>query len=413
MAFLVMGVSGLLINLLIINGFDVAVLGVFNQIYAVYVIASQFAAGGIHLSVLKHVAEFSDDKKICSSIMLSSVLVAIVLGGIFAFILWASGPTIGKMANSPDVGQGLLYAAPGLFFFSLNKVLLAGLNGLRHMRIFSVGQSSRYVLIILFIILAESLKWPPPVLGMAFTFAEGLTFLLIFLVMVRANWGRPLQLVHWMKVHTVFGLKGFFSLVLLEANARVDIIMLGWFTQDYVVGIYSLAAVFMEGFQSCMAVIRNNLNPILVKLIKERDVNGLRGLVNKTQRIVYPAMMLILGGFLLVYKPLLQSFVQNDVLTKSLPLLIILFCGLLAYSGYSPFNSILVQGGLPGYQTGLLVITVISNVALNAIMIPLFGAEGAAFATVTSLMAFVIILQIFVKYLFGFNLGFFPRSVSF
>ena len=44
-------VLGVLLNLFIVRYHDAAALGVFNQVYAVYILLSQLAVGGVHLAV--------------------------------------------------------------------------------------------------------------------------------------------------------------------------------------------------------------------------------------------------------------------------------------------------------------------------------------------------------------------------
>ncbi|MBT4463236.1 MAG: hypothetical protein HOC60_01005, partial [Rhodospirillaceae bacterium] len=60
-AFAVMAASGVILNFFIAVSFGVETLGVFNQIYAVYVISAQFAVMGFHDSAQKHTAELDDD----------------------------------------------------------------------------------------------------------------------------------------------------------------------------------------------------------------------------------------------------------------------------------------------------------------------------------------------------------------
>src|SRR5690349_7530199 len=49
-SFVILGLSGVLINILIGYAYDASALGVFNQVFAVYIFFSQLAVGGIHLS---------------------------------------------------------------------------------------------------------------------------------------------------------------------------------------------------------------------------------------------------------------------------------------------------------------------------------------------------------------------------
>ena len=142
-SFLIMGISGILMNAIVAATMGVAALGVFNQIMAVYVLTSQVAVGGVHYSGLKHVAEYADDPEALGRISWSALFV-VCLASVFAAIcVYLASGTIGRIMDSPDTGEGIALASPGLIFFAINKVLLSILNGLRRMKAFSVGQGLR------------------------------------------------------------------------------------------------------------------------------------------------------------------------------------------------------------------------------------------------------------------------------
>ncbi|MCC6247653.1 MAG: hypothetical protein IT499_07825, partial [Rubrivivax sp.] len=61
-SFVLLAASGMVINLVVAGVRDAAALGVFNQAYAVYIIASQLATLGLHYSVLRHAALHEADE---------------------------------------------------------------------------------------------------------------------------------------------------------------------------------------------------------------------------------------------------------------------------------------------------------------------------------------------------------------
>ena len=61
-SFAIMAATGVILNFFIAAHFGIATLGVFNQIYAVYVITGQVAVMGVNDSAQKHNAEFMDVK---------------------------------------------------------------------------------------------------------------------------------------------------------------------------------------------------------------------------------------------------------------------------------------------------------------------------------------------------------------
>ena len=67
-SFGVMAACGVAINLIIGRWYNPEALGVFNQTYSVYIIVSQFAVAGVHLSVVKYVAQYAHDASIYRTI---------------------------------------------------------------------------------------------------------------------------------------------------------------------------------------------------------------------------------------------------------------------------------------------------------------------------------------------------------
>ena len=303
----VLAFSGILINLIIAGQYGAEALGIFNQVYAVYVMASQFAVGGLQYSALKHVAEGAGDRCRQGQAAWSGVCIVLVWAVPLAAMVYLLSGVIGAVMDSVAVGRAMGLAAPGLAFFALNKVLLGILNGLRHMREFAIGQALRYLLMIAYVLTAVFLGLPGYWLGATFTVAEvALTVFLVAMVVPHVPLAREAFSLNWLKTHAAFGFKGFLSGVILESNARVDVVMLGLFLSDRAVGIYSFASMLAEGFYNLLGVVRNNVNPILVQMLKEDRFVDIQAMVRQLQWYLYPTtagLALLLVG---LYRPAVQ-----------------------------------------------------------------------------------------------------------
>ena len=401
-----LAVGGILTNLLIAGHYGAAALGVFNQVYAVYVLISQLAAGGIQYSALRHVAEHSADGVRRSQAGWSAVVTVLLLAAPWAILICVLGERIGALVDSTPVGQAMSLAGPGLVFFALNKVLLGILNGLRCMREFAAGQALRYLVMISWVLVAMALDLPAYWLGATFTVSEViLSLILVPLVARRLPAVRQALDPAWWKRHAVFGFRGFMSGVLLETNARVDVFMLGLFLSDWAVGIYSFAAMLAEGLYNLLGVVRNNVNPLLVQLLRDGRIDELRAMVRTVQRWVYPAAgglaLLVLG----LYRPVVHLLLGGGDFLESWSVLAILVAGILFCSGYVPFDFILLQAGQPGYHTLLTGMNFGSNVLFNALLVPRFGIHGAAAGTALALGLSVFYLCWTVRRRLSFRLG--------
>ena len=93
----VLAASGILINLIIARLRDAAALGVFNQAYAIYIVASQFAVFGLHYSVLRHAALYDSDESERGRMLVNAGAYSLLLGACAAVSLYLAAPLFGLL----------------------------------------------------------------------------------------------------------------------------------------------------------------------------------------------------------------------------------------------------------------------------------------------------------------------------
>jgi len=392
-----MGLSGILLNIFVGLYYDASTLGVLNQIFAVYIFFSQFAAGGIQLSCVKFIPELNYQAKLKESAtsILSALFLVLVFGLLFSSFFYLCRDWVGSFLQSPGVGEGMAWAALGLFFFAINKVLLGVLNSLKRMRFFALGQVLRALGILVSFFVLAAISWPANQLALVFTISETLLFFVLLIGvtphMLAPEWG---LFGFWLKKHFDFGLKSFMSGVLFELNTRVDVLMLGYFSSDVVVGVYSFAAMLVEGVFQIPLVLRNIYNPYLVELISSKAWERLKAMIRKGRNQTFGVMLALAIVSVGVY-PFALEFVTNKAeFAASWPLFAILMLGLFLSSGYIPFGALILQAGRPGLHTMMITALVLFNALGNFVLIPFWGAKGAAVATSLSFVFSVLLLKL-------------------
>lgn len=394
--FAVIGLAGVLINVLVANFYEPSVLGAFNQVLAFYVIAAQVATFGVHYSVLYHVSVLADDPRQSGEATRSGLLASTVISGLVCSGLWLGSHLV---TNSQAVHAGLQVAIPGLFLFPLNKILMAALNGQRRMRAFAVFNAGRYVLILGAIVAGAFIGLPSNRVPVCLTIAE----VGLFLGLIAAN-VQLLKLpsvtdgmLDWIGKHLSFGSRGVPGGLLVELNSRVDILVIGAVVNDTAVGIYSMGAIFAEGLSQLFLVLRNNLDPILARLIAEHRRQELDALIAWGKMVGYVAMGI--AGILAIalYPFALEILVGKPEFLDSWPVFTILTCGLMLSAGYIPFGGILQQGGHPLAQSALLGIVAGLNLVGNLLLARAFGPIGAAAATAMAQASLPLILYVLAR----------------
>lgn len=392
-----LGISGIVITIIIVRFYSAPDLGIFNQIYAVYVFFPQLAILGIQNSTLKHIAQYSEDKEKYDSIITAALLLGSASAATFTLLLFLMRNPIGRLFDSAAIASGLIYILPGVWCFALNKVFLSILNGFQQMRAYAFFSSLRAIGMLIGIITAVIIRIDGFKLCVIFTIAECIVFVTIFFYTKKYfSFVNPWNCPDWVRRHLIFGIKSLSTGLFTELNTRIDILILGIFSTDRIVGIYSLAATLIEGLCQIPFVLRRMFDPKLTKYIYSNLITEMYTLMRKVVWRTFCGMLIICGAFILIFPHVIKLLTTDLDFNASWIIFCILVAGALIQSSYIPFSGILIQGGYPGYQSLFIVALCLTTTVLNLILIPPFGMYGAAVATSISYALFAVYLKLFV-----------------
>ncbi len=404
-AFGAVGLSGLIINQVIATQLGVTALGRYNILLAVVIIGGQIGAMGIHSSVLFHTPKARSEGRSTSQIVCSGVLAACVTSAIATSVIYVGGEIILRSASNLYYLDGLRAIAIGLFLFPINKTLLAHINGLQRIPTFSILFSGRFVLLAVTAAIATYNFGNDKFLPWAITITEGI----IFLGLLFANRFEIVGFKRWrllgemLNRHFRYGFKGFLGTALLDLNTRLDIILLGLISGTRSVGIYSIASLFAEGLYQAAVVPRYNFDPIVTSLFVQKEIKELHATIAKAKRQIYLIAIPVVILCNVLYPVVVKFLFSEELASESWPIFFILSLGVGLSSGYIPFSNILQQSGFPGRQSVLLAAITVTNLSLNAILIPFFDVKGAAIATAISWISVIFYLRKLSKRILGFK----------
>ena len=390
----IIGISGLILNILIGSIYDASVLGIFNLVLAFYIVLGQVGVWGMQNASVYYVSVNRDDK-----VTLKTILGSFMVGCGFTALLTSlillifAKPLSMIVFKSETLFFGLLVLVPTVFFFSINKLFLGFINGLRYMRVFAILQSLRYVFVMVFILGCIVLKIPGGYTVYSLLFAELLLFLISGSILLKHVFPARPKLVY-LKRGLVFGSKSVFGGVVGELNTKADILVLGIFLSDSIVGIYSFASILAEGFYSLIMVFRTNLNPLFAKYYAKNEFSEFALLQRQVVKKVLPIALICAIIISASYSLLCELIIPDIYKEAMIPLIIILGCMTMA----SPFiarGNMLSQCGRPELDTIITTGAVVVNLIFNFIMIPHWGMIGAAVATGFSYVAYSIGMKYF------------------
>lgn len=177
-------------------------------------------------------------------------------------------------------------------------------------------------------------------------------------------------------------------------NARIDTIMVGLIEGAEAAGVYSVASRAAELTRFGAMAVNPAIAASLARLHHRGDHVELQRLFTRGTHLLLGSALLVAGGLALLGLPLLALF-GSEFHAGYVPLLIL--AGgyvLMAFAG--DVETLLLMSGHERRTAWAFVVAAVLNLVLNAIMIPLFGLNGAAAATATAAVVWAAMLSVAV-----------------
>ena len=395
LGFVTASINGLIILLIISKVYDSSVLGLFNLVYAIYILLSQLAGGGIHFSVLKHTAQYAGDQRKITTILNAGILLTLLVSTVIIGVVYLFKDLFRIFFDNPSGVDSMVLTLPALLFFTLNKVILFFHNACRRMKAYAIFYGLRSLLMTISLLVFIMLKARANTITAIFSFSEFTLFVILSIYSLRFfSFNLSAETRRWIKYHFFFGMKAMAGTCFVDINTRVDILVLGIFTSDKCVGIYSFAAMMIDGFNQLPFVFCKIINPIITDYKYNKGSQELRHMVLKARNLFYKYLspLGILG--VMVYPLLIFVLKLSPEYSKGWLPFAILMAGSLLSIGYAPFLMILNQTGFPGFQSLLYFLIFITNFLLNLVLIPFLGILGAALATGFSFVCLALYIRL-------------------
>ncbi len=391
---IILALSGILFNVLIICFYNAEALGIFNRVYAYYIVISQLCVCGIHMSIVRSTSLIEDNEEQKKNLSSAFVLVLSI-----SFLVCLLVKCLLIIFGVSDLIIAFSYVLPALILFAINKVILGFFNGLSCMIVYAVLQSLRSISIAGGILFLSLKQVHYTEISKCFFIGESVVTIIGIILLVRHRMLTVKISPNLMKKHFGFGIKILLSNLVLELNTKVDVICLGWILKDdYQIGIYSFAVLFAEGFYQIFVVVRRSINPQIARgyqdlATKKGNIEELSGRVAKYVNIRrWLAVLLLIIG----YAEVCLVLNKKEYLNGIVPLAII--CFFIAWTAKAIImGDFFAQIGKPEKESFINTCTVLSNLAGNIVFIYYMGIQGAAMATGISYVVFAFLLSYMMK----------------
>jgi len=167
-------------------------------------------------------------------------------------------------------------------------------------------------------------------------------------------------------------------------HQQTDIVILGLFVDADDVGIYRVA-VQASGFVAFgLQAVNMIAAPQFARLHALGEMERLQAVVTTTARAILALTALVAAGLVLFGRPVI-GFAFGSEYTAGYAAIVLLAAGQICNAAFGSVAFLLNMTGHERTTLRAMAFAVAMNVGLNVVLIPLFGLEGAAAATATTL----------------------------
>jgi O-antigen/teichoic acid export membrane protein len=194
-----------------------------------------------------------------------------------------------------------------------------------------------------------------------------------------------------------FGASAMPSVAFSDLNGRIDVLVLGLFAAPEAIGVYTIAAWLAPGAVLLRVAVRPLVNARLASLTSAGAHAELRAMVRRIGLLTAAALITLMGALCLAY-PFIATWLLGDPrYAGALAPLLILSAGVVIASPVLPFDLLLAQSGRPGAHSRFKAAVMLTNLVLALLLVPRFGAIGAAIAYAASFVTYALWLRTAVR----------------
>lgn len=163
---------------------------------------------------------------------------------------------------------------------------------------------------------------------------------------------------------------------------RTDSFMIGYFLTEDKVGIYNVALKIGTISSFILIAFNTMFAPLIASLYHKGDMKKLANMYRIITKWILGVNLIAFSLILLFSKEIMQIFGNEFIIGSSA--LVLISIGQVVNAGVGSAGYINIMTGHPEYELYNSILAVGVNIFLNYILIPVYGIEGAAFASLIS-----------------------------
>ena len=407
-------VMGFLLTLIIAHYFGAKGLGDYVLSLVVLRVFTLFSKLGMDTFSIRFIASFAKKEK-WKSIQLLRNKIARLLSFtslIFSLLMYCFSQDIANLINTnvQHVRLNAFFVLP-MAFFMLHYQSLRGLKKIIEFSFFYRMSQATFSIISIFIITQFILDGNVPIY--AYLSSLAIVSLLAFISfsynynqLKKINDNEQIEDLQYSDILKV-SIPLMFAQSVQFIMAWTDKLMIGNMRSPEEVGIY-FTVFKLSMFASIVLMSVNSIvAPMFAEVYGKKDLDGLKKIAHQSSKIIFLTTLPLVLCFLMFPDFLLGLF-GPEFAEKGVIAFMLLSFGKLISSLSGSVGNILQMTGKQVVFMNILFCGAIVNVVLNLFLIPKFGINGAALASMISLSLWNLIMVYFVKREFGFYTFYIP-----
>lgn len=388
----------LVLNIILARFLGVSGFGEWSFFLSVLTVLLYLSYCGINTSGQTFVAQYADTEMM-RSVLAASFRLRVVVSLAFALLLLLLHNPLASALGRPELALVFVSAVPLLFLAGIVEYLKNVFEGLHRIKYNFIVNLLEYGLKLIFItgvlFLSTGLV---PIVG-AFTLALLIASLaggyLLYTRFYLTALASPLDCGDMTRTILCYSAPLFIITIGLIIATEIDTIMIGLLSTDVEVGLYAAAKNIIVKIPHISYALAMGTMPVFAqKLTLNREMyrDRLEGLLRTNAIIILP----IIGGILL-FSGYFIPFIYGSGYEGSVLPFQILTLYLLCVSFSIPLGQLLDYQGQATKRAYFMVLMILINIILNFLLIPVYGAVGAAIGTSLSLVPYLLFTWLEVR----------------
>ena len=405
--------SGYLLTLIIAHLFGADGLGDYVLAITVLRLFTLLSKLGLDTTSIRFLASFTSQNKWKSILKFRRkvVFILIISSLLFSFLMYVLAQPISDLINTKVeyIKLNAFFVLP-MSFFMLHYQSLRGLKRIAEFSFFYRMSQSLFTIIFILIIYQFIQDDEVPIYAylVSLLVVSILAFLSIRYNLNKKSFGKEnaeLEILNYSQILKI-SIPLMFAQSVQFIMAWTDKLMLGSMTTTVDVGIYHTAFKLSMFAAVALMSVNSIASPKFAEMFAKKDILGLKKVVHQSTKMIFWASVPLIVIFFIFPEFLLGIF--GEEFKVGVTAFIFLSCGRLISSFSGSVGNILQMTGNQNIYARILLLGAILNVVLNLILIPAYGINGAAIASMSSLIVWNLSMVLVVKQRFGFYTFYIP-----